>query len=143
MVVAVIDDQLLLEHLTGATEVRGRFATTCSWWWRLASALNGSRRGALTRQVESLGAVRSDLVRSVIVSPALRRHIQILELADLIPAMGALVRETQLPLNQLAAESVAAAAIFGVGIEVGVDSPQIAACAVAVGVPYLVRQTHD
>jgi hypothetical protein len=134
MVVAVIDDHRILGLLSGATAPRGRYATTCSWWWRLTSAFAGNRGGALTRRLERLDPAISSALRRALRS--LPDHLEIVELRRLIPAMGALAETLELDL--VSAEAIAAAAYLGTGIEVQVDSPPLRAAARSSGVEYRV-----
>ena len=67
---------------------------------------------------------------------ALPGHVGITDLRLLIPAMGELAQDR--PLNQLAAEAVAAAAFLETAIEVEIDVPQIRDAASAEQVEYRV-----
>lgn len=67
---------------------------------------------------------------------ALPDHLEITDLRLLIPAMGELVQDH--PLNQLAAEAVAAAAFLETVIEVEVDTPQMRDAARAERIEYRV-----
>lgn len=132
MVVAVIDDHRLLSLLTATEPPPGRYATTCSWWWRLTSAFAGHRRGALTRRLESLDRGIAVAVRQSV--RALPSHLEVVDLRLLIPAMGVLAQDHT--VDQLAAEAVAAAAYLETAIEVEIDTPQIRAAASAAQVEY-------
>jgi hypothetical protein len=132
MVVAVIDDHRLLSLLTAPELPSGRYATTCSWWWRLTSAFAGHRSGALTRRLESLDRGIASAFRQTV--RALPAHLEIVDLRLLIPAMGVLAQDHA--VNQLAAEAVAAAAYLETSIEVEIDTPQIRAAAHASRIEY-------
>ncbi len=134
MIVAVIDDHRLLSLLTSAEPPLGRYATTCSWWWRLTSALVGRRSGALTRRLGGLDEGTVSAIRQTV--KALPAHLEIVDLRILIPAMGALA-EAQ-PVNQLAAEAVAAAAYLETSIEVEIDTPLVRDAANSTRVEYRV-----
>ncbi len=132
MVVAVIDDHRLLTLLTASEAPPGRYATTCSWWWRLTSAFAARRRGALTRRLDKLDPLVVAAVRETVQT--LPARVVVVDLRLLVPAMGVLAHEH--PLNQLAAEAIAAAAYLQTSIEVEVDTPQIRAAALAEQVDY-------
>ncbi len=134
MVVALIDDHRLISLLTASYPPPGRYATTCSWWWRVTSALAGHRRGALTRRLESLDHGVASAVRKTI--GALPAHFEIVDLRLLVPAMGVLAQDHT--VNQLAAEAVAAAAYLDTCIEVEIDTPQVRVTAQAEQVRYRV-----
>ena len=134
MVVALIDDHRLISLLTAPEPPPGRYATTCSWWWRLTSALAGHRGGALTRRLEALDHGIASAIRKTV--RALPAHFEIVDLRLLIPAMGVLAQDHV--VNQLAAEAVAAAAYLGTSIEVEIDTPQVRAMAAAEQVDYRV-----
>jgi hypothetical protein len=121
VVVAVVDDHRLISLLAAPEPPPGRYATTCSWWWRLTSAFAGHRRGALTRRVESLDHGIASTIRQTV--SALPAHFEIVDLRLLIPAMGVLAQDH--PVNQLAAEAVAAASYLETLIEVEIDIPQV------------------
>jgi len=131
----LIDDHRVLDLLTNPRAAKtGGYATTCSWWWRLASALSGSRRGALSRRTAGFDpAAREALLATV---GRLREHLVIVDLGDLIPAMAVLSRIQ--PLNQLAAEAIVAAEVLEAPIEVAIDTPPIRSLAATRGVPYRV-----
>jgi hypothetical protein len=132
MVVAVVDDHRLISLLTEAEPPPGRYATTCSWWWRLSSALAGHRRVALTRRLERLDHGIASAIRQTV--RALPLYFEIVDLRLLIPAMGVLARDHA--LNQLAAEAVAVAAYLETSIEVEIDAPQVRDAADAEHVEY-------
>ena len=67
---------------------------------------------------------------------ALPAHLEIVDLRILIPAMGALAEAH--PINQLAAEAVAAAAYLETSIEVEIDTPLVRDAANATRVEYRV-----
>jgi hypothetical protein len=134
VVVALIDDHRLVSLLTASEPPSGRYATTCSWWWRLTSALAGHRMGALTRRLDGLDHGIVSAIRETV--GALPVHFEIVDLRLLIPAMGALARDH--PVNQLAAEAVAAAAYLETSIEVEIDTPQVRLTADAAQVDYRV-----
>jgi hypothetical protein len=132
VVVAVVDDHRLISLLAGPEPPPGRYATTCSWWWRLTSAFAGHRRGALTRRLESLDHGIASAIRQTV--RALPAHFEIVDLRLLIPAMGVLAQDHA--VNQLAAEAVAAAAYLETSIEVEMDTPQVRDAAAAEHVEY-------
>jgi hypothetical protein len=134
VVLAVIDDHRLLSLLTAAEPPSGRYATTCSWWWRLTSAFAGHRQGVLTRRLDSLEPGSASAVRRTLRT--LDAHVEVVDLRLLIPAMGVLAHDHA--VNQLAAEAVAAAAYLQTSIEVEIDTPQIRAVAGAEHVDYRV-----
>jgi hypothetical protein len=132
VVLAVIDDHRILSLLSAAATPPGRYATTCSWWWRLTSAFSGHRKGALSRRLESFDPAVASAVRQSV--RALPSHLEIVDLRLLIPAMGLLAEDHA--VNQLAAEAVAAAAYLETSIEVEIDTPHIRAAADAEQVEY-------
>lgn len=132
MVVAVVDDHRLISLLTAPEPPSGRYATTCSWWWRLTSAFAGRRRGALSQRLDSLDPGAASAIRQTV--GALPIHFEIVDLRLLIPAMGVLAEDHA--VNQLAAEAVAAAAYLDTSIEVAVDTPQLRDAAEAEDVEY-------
>jgi len=134
VVVAVIDDHRLLSLLTAAEPPSGRYATTCSWWWRLTSAFAGHRQGVLTGRLESLEPAIAAAVRQMVRT--LDAHIEVVDIRLLIPAMGVLAHDHT--VNQLTAEAVAAASYLQTSIEVEIDAPQIRAAAGAEHVGYRV-----
>lgn len=134
MVVAVVDDHTILDLLAADPVPPGRYATTCSWWWRLTSALAGRRGGALSRRLSGVDPRLARVLRRAVAD--LPAHLDIVELRLLIPAMGVLARAHT--VNQLAAEAVAAAAYLDAPIEVAIDTPQIAAVAAAERIGYRV-----
>lgn len=134
MVVAVVDDHRLLSLLTAPSPPPGRYATTCSWWWRLTSAFSGHRQRALTRRLENQGPGIASAIRQTV--RALPRHFEIVDLRLLIPAMGELARDHA--INQLAAEAIAAAAYLETSIEVEIDIPRVRDAANAEHVEYRV-----
>ncbi|MGC8513078.1 MAG: hypothetical protein ACP5P1_08595 [Acidimicrobiales bacterium] len=127
MVVALIDAHRLISLLAESQPPPGRYATTCSWWWRLTSALAGHRRGGLTRRLESLDRGVASAVRETI--SALPGHFEIGDLRLLVPGMGTLAEDHT--VDQLAAVAVAAAASLGTSIAVEIDAPQVRATAQA------------
>ena len=139
VVVAVIDDHRLLSLLAALERPSGRYATTCSWWWRLTSAFAAHRRGALTRRLEGLDQGIVAAVRQTVQN--LPTHLVIVDLRLLIPAMGVLADHH--PVNQLAAEAVAAAAYLQTSIEVEIDTPEIRLAALAEHVDYHVTRLHS
>lgn len=134
MVVALVDDHRLLRLFADAELAGKRYATTCSWWWRLVSAFSGHGRGALSRLVSRLGPGTSETLRHRLETlPSL---CEIVDLRLLMPQMATLARGRS--LNLLAAEAAAAAAYLGTSIEVGVDTPLLRAAAGAAHVEYRV-----
>src|SRR5215213_266494 len=107
-------------------------ATTCTWWWRLASAVHGGRGGALSRRLapQQLGPA----VRAI---DRLRENVEILDLRALIPTMGGLASTFR--LNLLAAEALVAAEVLGADIVVGQDTPRLREAARVRGITYLVE----
>ncbi len=134
MVVAVVDDHRLISLLAATEAPPGRYATTCSWWWRLTSALAGHRRGALSSRLDGLDYSVSSAIRSSV--QALPDHFEIVDLRLLIPAMGLLAQDHA--VNQLAAEAVAAAAYLRIPIEVEMDTPPLRAAADSESIVYRV-----
>lgn len=134
VVIAVVDDHRLLSLLAAPDAPPGRYATTCSWWWRLTSALAGRRGGALTRRLDRLDRGLASAVRQTV--GALPAHFEIVDMRRLLPAMGLLAQDHT--VNQLAAEAVAAAAYLEAPIEVEIDAPQIREAAAAEQVAYRV-----
>lgn len=117
----MVDDHRLISLLAAEEPPSGRYATTCSWWWRLTSAFAGHRRGALSRRLERLDPRISSAVRSTV--RALPTHFEIVDLRLLVPAMGVLAQDHA--VNQLAAEAVAAAAYVEAPIEVEINAPEV------------------
>ncbi|MGH9065584.1 MAG: hypothetical protein ACRD0L_16745 [Acidimicrobiales bacterium] len=130
----VVDDHFVAGRLAAGTlgPVDGGVATTCSWWWRLASAVTGSRTGALSRHLARLDVSDRDaLVHAVRVLPS---RLIVPDIRELIPAMAAL--SGQYSLNQLAAEAIVAAEVLGAELVVAVDTPKIRDTAAARGLAY-------
>lgn len=114
------------------------------------------RRGAPSRSTEARNeepcrtfrrhcSISEALVRLVGLEPAARRaivstilrlrdHLTILDIRELIPAMSALSRHH--PVNQLAAEAIAAADVLGAENIVDIDTPQVRAIAAERGIAY-------
>jgi hypothetical protein len=134
VVVAVIDDHRLLSLLTAPEPPHGRYATTCSWWWRLTSAFAGSRSGALTRRIDGLDHALSSALRQTL--RALPAHLEVVDLRRIMSAMGVLAEGH--PVNVLAAEAIAAAAYLETSIEVEIDAPHLGYAAHASGIEYRV-----
>ena len=132
MVVAVVDDHRLISLLALPEPPPGRYATTCSWWWRLTSAFAGHRRGALSQRLESLDKGIASAIRQTVRD--LPAHFEIVDLRLLIPAMGVLAEDHS--INQFAAEAVAAAAYLKTSIEVEIDTPLVREAATAEHVTY-------
>ena len=132
MVVAVVDDHRLISLLATPEPPPGRYATTCSWWWRLTSVFSGHRGGALTQRLQSLDHGIASAIRQTVRD--LPAYFEIVDLRLLIPAMGVLAEDHS--VNQLAAEAVAAAAYLDTSIEVEIDTPLVRQAAEAEHVAY-------
>lgn len=132
----VVDDHFIAAGLASGRSPAGAeaMATTCSWWWRLSSALAGGRGGALSAHFSEAGGAELEALRRTVAG--LARRIQILDLRDLIPAMALLSGEHALDL--MAAEAVVAAEVLGADLVVMVDAPKIRQAAEARGVSYRV-----
>ena len=117
----LVDDHLLAAHIGGSRGVGpegGELATTCSWWWRLALAIN--RRGGPPFAVDDL-----------------QMSITVPERGRLLPSMTRLSDAYR--LNVLAAEALAAAELLGADILVAQDTPRLREACRVRGVTYLVR----
>lgn len=144
----MVDDHLIAIGLAAGTleslslpaslgdsgEFDGPVATTCSWWWRLCSALSGTRGGALSRHFSDIAPLqRAALIRTV---QSLPERLVVLDLRDLIPAMAVLSADYR--LNQLSAEVVVVAEVLGAAIVVGQDTPAVRETARERGLAYRV-----
>jgi hypothetical protein len=129
----LVDDVLLADRLRddGLGRSPTLLATTCSWWWRLASAAHGERGGALTRRMSVDGQSPRDAISR------LREHVQILDQRDLIPSMARAAGAFR--LNLLAAEALVAAEVLGADVVVGQDTPRLREAARVRGITYLVQ----
>lgn len=135
---AVADDHHVLALIAGGAP--GRWATTCSWWWRLTSAINGNRGGRLSRRIDGIEAAGVP-VRGVI--ERLDDVIEIVDLKQLIPVMGWLISDAGRPANQLAAEAVAAAMVLDTRIQVAQHTPLISELCRHAGIGYTVATGPD
>jgi hypothetical protein len=131
----LIDDHLLATQLTGdlAPAIGPvEMATTCSWWWRLASAVTGDRRGALAPYfTEEDAEERSEVVRSI------PDRVTVLDLRWLIPRMAEVAARYR--LNFVASEALVAAEVLSADIVVGQDTPRLREAARVRGITYLVE----
>ncbi len=130
----VVDDHYVATSLAeGALDSTAvGIATTCSWWWRLTSALASFRSGALSRHFARLDQPsRSALLQTV---QALPTRLVIVDIRELIPAMATL--SAQYTLNQLAAEAIVAAEVLDAELLLAVDTPKIRDTASARGLIY-------
>ncbi|MGH9067051.1 MAG: hypothetical protein ACRD0J_06135 [Acidimicrobiales bacterium] len=134
MTVVVDDHHVAARLAAGTLGSTPAIATTCSWWWRLASALTGSRSGSLSRHVARLDSRERSLIAHAVRS--LPGRLIILDIRELIPAMAAL--SARYNLNQLAAEAVVAAEVLDADLIVATDAPKIRDTAAARGVSYRV-----
>ena len=133
----LVDDHLLATHLTGDLAPSAgpvEMATTCAWWWRLAAALTGGRRGSLARHFGT--ALDADSTPVEIVHRVPER-VTVLDLRDLIPSMSRVAARYR--LNLLAAEALVAADVLGADIVVGQDTPRLREAARVRGITYLVQ----
>jgi hypothetical protein len=131
--VILVDDHILAaRYAQEAFRPSAAFplATTSCWWWRLASAISGSRSGALSRL---LGDVEEPLE----AIEALPDAVRVLDLRSLIPMMSEFASAFR--LNLLAAEALAAAELLGADIVVGQDTPRLREAARVRGITYLVE----
>ena len=128
----LVDDVLLADRLRDddLLGVSTPLATTCSWWWRLASAAHGGRGGALSRRLADPEPARRAI-------DGLREDVQILDFRDLIPLMARAAGA--LRLNQLAAEALIAATVLQADIVVGQDTPRLREACRVRGITYLVE----
>lgn len=135
--VVVVDDNLLTLHLAGhdAWLPRGaRVATTASWWFRLAKALEGVGGGSLSALIAALSQGDRRAIDELI------RHlpgdVTVLHPRDTVPQ--AAVLSARLGLNLLAADALATALVFDAQILVAAhdDGPRLRAAATSVDVAY-------
>lgn len=133
----LVDDHFIAAHLAaggGFLPEVPRVATTCSWWWRLASAIERSGGGALSARLEESDPIlRAALGHAVATLPS---RLTVLDQRELIPAMAVLAAEHR--LNLLAAEAVIAAEVLGADLVVGHDTPKLRTAAALRGIPYRV-----
>lgn len=137
----VVDDHFIAHRLAEGSlgHESQRVATTCSWWWRLSSALAGGRGGALSGRFASLHpSQRRALTRTV---AALPQRLVILDVRELVPAMAALSADHH--LNQLAAEAIVVAEVLDSGFLVRQDTPKIREIAVERGLDYQISNGED
>jgi hypothetical protein len=132
--VILVDDHLLAARLRDEQfgPAADRLATTCCWWWRLASAVHGGRRGALTRRLAA-----GDLSGATRVIDELTEDVRVVDLRTLIPMMSRAA--TTFRLNLLASEALVAAEVLGADIVVGQDTPRLREAARVRGITYLVE----
>ncbi len=134
----VVDDALLLGVLAGAASrqlegaTAGReFATTGSWYWRLARAVLGpTSTGTLSRAFADLTEEGQSRVSAKLRS--LPPEIGLVGLRRLVPVMAAV--DSGRSLNLLTAEAVAAALVLDAGIAVTTRSSVLEAACQRVGV---------
>jgi hypothetical protein len=135
--VILVDDHLLATHLTGELAPSAgpvEMATTCTWWWRLAAALTGGRRGSLSRHFDPSPERRSAPMAIVHRVPD---RVTVLDLRELVPAMSLVAARYR--LNLIAAEALVAAETLGADILVGQDTPRLREACRVRGVTYLVQ----
>jgi hypothetical protein len=134
---AVVDDQLLLLHLAGRDSWRPQgteVATTASWWFRLARALERRGSSSLSRLVNTFEPDdREHLTRAITRLPA---RIAVAHPRQIVPHAAAL--SARLGLNLLAAEALATALVVDGRIVVSAtdDGPRLRAAAATVGISY-------
>jgi hypothetical protein len=131
--VILIDDVLLADRLREdeLVSISTPLATTCAWWWRLASAAHGGRGGALSRRLSGWDGPPTRAIDQ------LREDVEVLDLRALIPAMARAARAFR--LNLLAAEALVAAEVLAADIVVGQDTPRLREACRVRGITYLVE----
>ncbi|MGI9120217.1 MAG: hypothetical protein ACR2G7_08885 [Acidimicrobiales bacterium] len=128
----LVDDHYVLDQLTTAPgPTQQAVATTCSWWWRLSSALTGGRGGALSRYL-SLSPIQQEGLRRTVEQ--LPHHLVILDFRDLVPAMA--LASAAHGLNQVGAEALVVAETLSASIVVGRDTPNLRRAAQARSISY-------
>ena len=133
----LVDDHLLAKQLSGELPVAtgpNDLATTCTWWWRLASAVTGSRQGSLSRRLGADFAVDTVAVEVLFTLPD---RVAMIDRRDLVPNMARVAARYRLSL--LAAEALVAAEALGADIVVGQDTPRLREAARVRGITYLVE----
>jgi hypothetical protein len=134
---AILDDHLLLLHLAGRDPWRSHgtpVATTSSWWFRLARALERRETGSLSRLVDTFDPDDKErLTRSITNLPA---RIAVAHPRQVVPQAAALA--AGLGLNLLAADALATALVIRGRIVVAAsdDGPRLRAAAATIGVTY-------
>lgn len=112
----LVDDHYVLDQLTTAPRpTQQAVATTCSWWWRLSSALTGGRGGSLSRYLGRMSPIQQKGLRRTVEQ--LHHHLVILDFRDLVPAMA--LASADHGLNQLGAEALVVAETLSASIVVG------------------------
>lgn len=137
MSVVVVDDHLLTLHLAGSDLwlPRGaRVATTASWWFRLAKALEGAGGGSLSVLIAGLSRGDRRAIDELIRH--LPEDVTVLHPRDTVPQ--AAVLSARHGLNLLAADALAAALVLEAKILVSAhdDGPRLRAAAALVNVGY-------
>ncbi len=129
----LVDDVLLADRLRGDDlgPASTALATTCSWWWRLASAAHADRGGALSRRMAVDGHPPREAINRLL------DHVVILDLRALIPSMARAAGAFR--LNLLAAEALVAAEVLGADVVVGQDTPRLREATRVRGITYLVQ----
>ncbi len=123
----VVDDQLLLDVLAGTTSQAAEralgdhaIATTLSWYFRLARALNSDRtHGSLSRRFAAIGDERRADIQSSL--SRLPEAIVLVDSRSLVPVMVAVCDTTR--ANLLTADAIATALILDAGIALSVATP--------------------
>lgn len=135
--IVVVDDHLLTLHLAGHDTwlPRGaRVATTASWWFRLARALDRPGGGSLSALVSDFAAEDQQVVEGLV--RRLPEDVTVLHPRDTVPhAAGVSARHG---LNLLAADALATALVLDGRLLVAAhdDGPRLRAAAAAVEIPY-------
>lgn len=131
----VVDDHRLVAGLAAASlPTDGAVATTCSWWWRLASAVAGDRHGVLSSRFAGLDPSQRRALRATIAT--LDARVVVLDLRALLPAMASLAREHA--VNLLTAEAIVVADVLRADLVLGRDTPKVRDIAAALGLGYTV-----
>ncbi len=135
--VVVVDDHLLMLHLAGSDTwlPRGALvATTASWWFRLAKALERGGGGSLSARVAGFADDDRRVVEGLI--RRLPDGVTVLHPRDTVP--HAAVLSARHGLNLLAAEALATALVLDGRLLVAAqdDGPRLRAAATVVDIRY-------
>lgn len=135
--VVVVDDHLLTLHLAGHDDwlPRGaRVATSASWWFRLAKALDRAGGGSLSALIVGFSEDDRQGIEGLIRH--LPEGVTVLHPRDTVPQ--AAVLSARHGLNLLAADALATALVLDGQILVAAqdDGPRLRAAAASVDVRY-------
>lgn len=135
--VVVIDDNLLVLHLAGIRSWLPQdvtVATTSSWWFRVARAVERAAQGSLSRLI--VGATEGDEASVEALIRDLPEDVALLHPRAMVPVAAGL--SARYGLNLIAADALATAIVLDGRVLVAVqnDGPKLRAAAAASSVAY-------